>query len=82
MLTVEDIIARINKYQLPVAEDSTLKQAIFALREKRVTAVNVQKFVTRQLKLSATAHGTGMDNFDQRVQNVLTHFRKYNQEYR
>lgn len=79
---MQDIIDRVNKYQLPPDQDATLKTAIFGLREKRVAAQNLQQFVTKQLKLSATCHGTGMDNFQQRVDNVLLHFRKYNQEYR
>ena len=69
------------KYQLPDDEKSALDRLLY---EKQAGILKVEELAHKAKKFvedAATCRGTGLQNLDERIANVLKHFRLYNQEY-
>jgi len=69
-------------YRLPVSGTATLIGLIYGYYEGRIKTSEIKAEASKRLTNSMCCTGCGMQDFDERLDAVLTAFRKFNAKYR
>jgi len=69
-------------YGLPVSGTAALIGLIYGYYEGRIKTSEIEVEASKRLTNSICCTGSGMQNFDERLETVLATFRKFNAEHK